>query len=356
MKRTAAFLSYLLLVFLVGLPAYSQEIPVRIKGFDDGIRTDRQKDYKEAVLFAKREAIERAGVKIRSKSAAKDFILTEDYIEAQSEAVLLPGYEIVDLGYSESGVYQVVLIGTIRMDQGDGSHAVTAAKDPVPEGLVLHYGFEQNAARDLSGKGRDGRLKGNPRFVSGPVGLALALDGIDDYVVIGALEADFSKGLSVSAWVKVDENTLWGRVMDLSNGPWKENIVLGHLWDKPNLMFECMGDAGYHPLLWYAGKNSVDQALSPGRFRHVVISCTTSGNLYKVEVWVDGEKAAATDALGRPNEWTTVPASVKRTQNYLGKSPFKDDRLLMGALDEFRLYNRPLAATEVYALYRQGRP
>lgn len=94
-------------------------VDINIQGVDDGVRTTRQQDYKEAVLFAKKEAIERAGVKIKSASYVRNFVLEEDYIESQSEAILLPDYKIIDIGYDEDGVYHVVLIGKIRGNIGD---------------------------------------------------------------------------------------------------------------------------------------------------------------------------------------------------------------------------------------------
>jgi hypothetical protein len=78
------------------------------------LRIAGSSDYKEAVLFAKREAIERAGVQIKSIATVKDLVLNSDYIESQAEAVLLPGYNIVDMGYSVDGTYQVVLIGKVK--------------------------------------------------------------------------------------------------------------------------------------------------------------------------------------------------------------------------------------------------
>lgn len=95
--------------------ASSSTIPVRIKGLDDGIKTTVQQDYKEAVLFAKREAIERAGGKIQSITTAKDFIVQSDVIESQAEAILEPGYDILDIGYQADGSYLVVLTGHIRI-------------------------------------------------------------------------------------------------------------------------------------------------------------------------------------------------------------------------------------------------
>ncbi len=93
----------------------TETIDVHIKGVDDGVKTSIQRDYKEAVLFAKREAIERAGVKVKSKTMMKDFVVYEDYIESQADAVLLAGYQIIDMGYSANGTYQVVLIGKVRV-------------------------------------------------------------------------------------------------------------------------------------------------------------------------------------------------------------------------------------------------
>ena len=53
-------------------------IDVQIKGIDDGKKTFQQQDYKEAVLFAKRETIQRAGVKIKSMTIVKDMMLESD--------------------------------------------------------------------------------------------------------------------------------------------------------------------------------------------------------------------------------------------------------------------------------------
>jgi len=125
-------IAYLVLILLLVIPcmANSETINVHIKGVDDGIRTSIQQDYKEAVLFAKLEAIERAGVKMQSKSIMKNFVLYDDYIESEAEGVLLPGYTIVDMGYSNDGVYQVVLIGKVKVkSSGIQQNSQNGAKD-----------------------------------------------------------------------------------------------------------------------------------------------------------------------------------------------------------------------------------
>ncbi len=109
-------ISCVVLIALLVVPCISNAgtIDVQIKGVDDGIKSTIQKDYREAVLFAKREAIERAGVKIKSMTTIKDFVLNADYIESQAEAVLLPGYNILDIGYQQDGTYLVILVGKIQ--------------------------------------------------------------------------------------------------------------------------------------------------------------------------------------------------------------------------------------------------
>lgn len=54
-------------VLILPCVASSETIDVQIKGLDDGVKTSKQQDYREAVLFAKREAIERAGVSVLVK-------------------------------------------------------------------------------------------------------------------------------------------------------------------------------------------------------------------------------------------------------------------------------------------------
>ncbi len=103
----------LAIVMITGL-ARAEVIDVNIKGVDDGVKTSRQRDYKEAVLFAKREAVERAGVKIKSMTTVKDMVVNSDYIESKAEAALMPGYQIMDIGYQSDGTYLVILIGKVK--------------------------------------------------------------------------------------------------------------------------------------------------------------------------------------------------------------------------------------------------
>jgi hypothetical protein len=100
----------------ISVPEIKQDIiDVKIIGYDNGIKTTKQKDYREALLNAKRQAIERAGVEVESKTRVKDFRLEEDYIETHAKAILMPGFEVIDIGYTEGRTYHVMLIGKIKV-------------------------------------------------------------------------------------------------------------------------------------------------------------------------------------------------------------------------------------------------
>ena len=130
-------IAYIVFLALLVAPciSFAETIDVHIKGVDDGVKTRKQRDYKEAVLFAKREAIERAGVKIKSMTTVKDLVVNSDYIESKAEAVLLPGYNILDIGYSADGTYQVVLIGKVKtVSEGINSKELRYAKNLMDRG------------------------------------------------------------------------------------------------------------------------------------------------------------------------------------------------------------------------------
>lgn len=108
-----------LILFCASL-GIAETIDVSIKGIDDGVKTTKQQDYKEAVMNAKLQAIEQAGASIESITRVENFQLKYDVIESKSNAILLPGFQIIDIGYVADGTYQVVLVGKIKVGkEGD---------------------------------------------------------------------------------------------------------------------------------------------------------------------------------------------------------------------------------------------
>ena len=92
----------------------TETIAVSVQGISDGARNSKRQDRDEAIMDAKLQAIEKAGVNIKSITEAENFVLKYDIVESKAEAVLLPGFQIIDVGYGADGLYHVVLTGKVR--------------------------------------------------------------------------------------------------------------------------------------------------------------------------------------------------------------------------------------------------
>ena len=65
-----------------------------------------------------------------------------------------------------------------------------------------------NTAKDSSGKGNNGKLMNNPKWVEGKLGKALEFDGQDDYVEVPDNDTLDVTAITLNAWVKGKANQL----------------------------------------------------------------------------------------------------------------------------------------------------
>ncbi len=98
-----------------GSLTFSEEIiPVQVTGMDDGKKTNRRNDYNEALINAKLKAIERSGVNINSLTRVVNLKNRFERIRSEANGILLPGFEVIDIGYLEDETYMIILIGKVR--------------------------------------------------------------------------------------------------------------------------------------------------------------------------------------------------------------------------------------------------
>ena len=114
MRKMILIVTIASVLISAALPSTSSAIDVMVKGVDDGVKTNKQQDYLEAVMNAKLQAIERAEVEISSVTRVVNFQTKFDMVESKAEALLEPGFQIIDIGYSEDGSYLVVLSARVR--------------------------------------------------------------------------------------------------------------------------------------------------------------------------------------------------------------------------------------------------
>lgn len=100
--------------------AQAEPIDVLIKGIYDGKKVSRDLAYKNAVMNAKIQAIERAGAEISSITQVENFTMKYDMVESRAKALILPGFQIIDIGYQTDGTYVVVLGGKVQVGPSKG--------------------------------------------------------------------------------------------------------------------------------------------------------------------------------------------------------------------------------------------
>jgi hypothetical protein len=218
---------------------------------------------------------------------------------------------------------------------------VTKSGGVLSTGLVGHWTFDgknmlQNVT-DSSGQGNNGRLLNftstSSAQVIGKIGQALNFDGTDDTIIVpDSPTTNLSTNITMSAW--------------FYNRQWKEADII-----------EKGGAGGY--MIWTA----------PSRANHIVCG-KQNGNVGTDAV------ISQTDFSNRLNEWIHIACvddgstqkiyvngaldiSASRTTSYNNSSPLQigngDDGKFNGLIDDVRIYNRAISASEVKQLYNSGR-
>jgi len=173
----------LMMTFCLATSAYSEEVlvDVLIEGYDDGVKSSLRNDREEALIDAKRQAIERAGVRMTSTTQMEDFVVKKDWVESKAKAVLLPGFQIIDKGYQADGSYLVILSGRIRSFMADDLSA-SEGKLTKSESIDLNSVYNKANWEILSGDWDFDKNSITSKFISKDSFLILKKE-LKDYIM-----------------------------------------------------------------------------------------------------------------------------------------------------------------------------
>jgi len=189
-------------------------------------------------------------------------------------------------------------------------------------------------ATDLSTGGNDGTQSGGVTWASTAIGTAASFDGVDDEFTISHssdYNAATTGALSISAWVLIDTATDYRVIVGKDRGG------SGREW----LVYYNYLESKFSFSIW-----------SSGGTQFLVSSSSTyplSTWFHVVQVWdgstlrgyVDGVEVASLSAAITPK--TDATADVKIGDNV--------DNQMDGNIQNVRIYNRAITATEVAELY-----
>jgi len=204
------------------------------------------------------------------------------------------------------------------------------------------------SAVDLSSNGNTGWLINGVRKVAGKIGQGLKFDGTNDYVnVANESNFDFERtdSFSIASWVKSSSVANVQILVEKTNGPTDYNGYYTLLRD--NGKFELYIQAGSGIDINVQGGTLV----SNGQWHNVVAVYAGTSLASGVTLYVDGKAETPTvvqDDLGTNSilNNATIEIGARDTGTQLQ---------LNGFIDDVRVYNRVLSATEVRRLYLLGR-
>ncbi len=207
-------------------------------------------------------------------------------------------------------------------------------------------------AYDRSGNANNGTLTNGPTATIGKSGQALSFDGVNDCVSIphsSVLNFAYNQDFSVSAWVKAPATQLdpgFGGNIILQK--WANTGGYPYAIRIFNQTYGVSGDRGKVYALRYDATNLPTLVsgvkINDDTWHH--ISFTKNGST--LSLYIDGNSSVTTTTD------TTTGTTTNSYPLYIGGEqcsvyPFN------GKVDEVRVYNRALSATEITALYNSGR-
>ena len=211
---------------------------------------------------------------------------------------------------------------------------------PSKTGLIAYFTFESDRSllSDTAYFLGDLQASGDPSYVSDCVWLGSQCAALTSYgdssgggqyfrlntIELGAMSA--STGFSICTWFVYDATTPWARIFDFST---PTNPLTLHRYEYSNqLRF-----SGY---LYYQFSSPIVN----GQWRHVcVVNQGSSWGVYD-----DGSSVGSVFGANLD--------SSPFTSNFIGRSRYPQDPLLVGRVDEFRIYQKSLFPSDVASIYR----
>ena len=206
-------------------------------------------------------------------------------------------------------------------------------------------------AADSSGNGLAGALSNGPAWTPGQIGRGLLFDGADDYVNIGNVsELNFERmnAFSGAAWiyptdVSAESHSIMSKGGSISPYQgWNFDQYCRSNNKATSISLQIMHDAGNNYIEVHAPQDSI----AVNQWYHVCFTYDGSSQASGVKLYINGVSQTTTIVMN------TLSASIA---NYFGAGIGMRNGSLQpyqGKIDDVRIYNRALSATEVAALSR----
>src|SRR5574344_67719 len=224
--------------------------------------------------------------------------------------------------------YYKVRAQDLSLNRSDCSNVVSAASTGA-NNLVADYDFE-NSDKDNTINQNDCDIYGTPTYATGKIGnRALSFDGSTYFVQLPYTIANH-QSMTIAAWVYWKGGDNWQRIFDFGNGE-TQYMFLSPSTNDSKLKFAIKNEGTE----WQLNTSS----LAKNTWTHIAVTIGATD----VCMYVNGALVSQTKTIN------VRPTDFKPLFNYIGRSQFSDP-LFNGYIDEFRIYNYDMSATDVATL------
>jgi fibronectin type 3 domain-containing protein/regulation of enolase protein 1 (concanavalin A-like superfamily) len=252
--------------------------------------------------------------------------------------------------------YYVISASTPTGETANSNEAQAITGNPLVARLKFDDGSGTTAA-DSTGNGWNGTLVNTPTWTTGRIGGALSLAGASSQYVtmpsgVGASLADFT----ISTWVYLNSASAGARIFDFGDG---DGMYGGtDVWGNQHWLCErymyCTVQGGSGGRVHFGISNSTNfgeegvdgaAAIPTGQWVHVAVTMSGSTASIYVNGMLVGQNA---------NMWFSPFRIGSTTQDFIGRSQWRNDPYLDGKVDDFRIYRGALSPADIQTLANTG--
>ncbi|MBW2605952.1 MAG: cadherin-like domain-containing protein, partial [Deltaproteobacteria bacterium] len=210
------------------------------------------------------------------------------------------------------------------------------------DGLVGYWKFNEasgSITADTSGSDNTGTLINEPTWVSGKNDNALSFNGVNSYVDCGNDPSlNLMNSLTISAWINPTSfgQSGYGRIVDKGNGSTGFSLFVNE--SGSNMGYLIYGES----LVW-----SDADIITTDQDQWQFVAVVYNESSQTVTFYINDQMAGSSNYQTNPIDSSSDPLVI-------GIRGYDLNRAFDGIIDDVRVHNRALAASEVAALYDDG--
>lgn len=240
-------------------------------------------------------------------------------------------------GLATSSVNKYFLASAISpFAAATGTEGISA--DGITSGLVGYWKLDESAgtiAYDFSGNNSTGTIVGAPTSTTGQVGQALNFNG-GQYIDTGSNSITGTNPFTLMAWIKATGFSQYGGAVSIGASVTGQSAYIGAVAGAQAGISNSIGGGFY-------GSNYGSGITTTGQWVHVAMTFS-GGSGGTAIIYVNGKNSVS-------QTYTPNLASTYRRIGRIGSDTIYD---FGGSIDDVRVYNRALSATEVKSIYDAG--